>query len=325
MSVRYVFFAVACTAGAPEAYMIGSSPGKGLGVFATQALEPGDIIMRDRPVIRITPPPFHDGIGYSLNEVGVLLRREFELLAEDARADILSLTAHMTAAEKEAIDQLVPIFRSNAYNTDQAISLFPKVARINHSCRPNVGYAWSERLDKQVVTALRPIDQGEEIFVSYIPLLHSREDRQKRLDQYGFKCTCEVCAQDTAGLQASDQRRKDISKAFSDFEPQLTLSVPQSKAAKKKAHNNAKASIQLAELVQEEGLADYYVTAYRVVAILHARIEDWKEATLWGHRSYKLSKMVDPQSDMTKELVAMTNEFISRWNDDVRNRSRKTS
>lgn len=308
--------------GTPQVYTVRPSPGKGLGVFATHTLEPGDIVMQEEPLIKIRPPEFRDGMGYPLNQIGILVREAFENLSADMQADVLSLHAHLTAAEKNNpnLDKLRPIFRSNAYTTGKDIGLFPKIARINHSCRPNTSYFWNERLNKRVVYATRRIEEGEEFSVTYIPLLFTHAERQKRLDQYGFECSCEACSADTAFVETSDRRRKDIQRAFWELENKLTLDVPKTVTAKKKARSVANKSADLVRLVEEEELADYYAPAYRVAAISHARLQDWEPATIWAHKSYQLRLMADAQSKETKEMEVLTNNFISSWNNALSNK-----
>ena len=308
--------------GSPQVWDARPSPGKGMGVFATRTLEPGDIILQEAPVIRIQPPQFRDGVAYPLGDIELLLRRAFEDLSDARKAEVTSLSAHKTT--NEDLDEIVAIFRSNAYiiganNSD--LGLFPKGARINHSCRPNTSQVWHDRIGKRVVRAIRRIEEGEELFATYIPLLHSHDMRQKRLMQYGFTCTCSACAQEEAAQEASDKRRNDIRKAFTDFESQLTLSVPKSASGKKKAHKNAQASVQLAAMVEKEGLADYYAQAYRIVAISHARIEDWESATLWAHKSYQLRLDENRDSPAALEMQTLTGRFIESWNEAVKTRS----
>ncbi|KAF1838934.1 SET domain-containing protein [Decorospora gaudefroyi] len=306
--------------GPPGVYIVAPSAGKGLGVFAAHDLEIGDIVMRETPVIKIVPPKVAKGRPYPMSIVSKLVREEFEALSPDAQEEVLSLTYHASSAEKTNTDALGIIFRTNAYNTGDKVGLFPKIARINHACRPNTSYYWSEKLNKRIVYATRKIKAGEEFFVSYISLLLTQEERQKQLDRYGFTCHCEACTQEREAQQASDNRRTIIKKAFANFEPQLILEPPRSSKAKEQARKNAKASVQLAELVQEEGLADYYAKAYRIAAISHARVEDWQPAAIWANRGYELRYMEDPQSPNTLELYQLTSTFISNWESELRSR-----
>ncbi|KAF2272015.1 SET domain-containing protein [Westerdykella ornata] len=298
-----------------QPYIVKHSPGKGLGAFASRHLEPGDIILQEAPVMRIRPPPFQDGIGYPMKEMGASIREAFESLPKEGQDEVLSLHAYTTAAETASpdVDELVPIYRSNAYTIDKEIALFPKIARINHSCRPNTSYVWIARLNKQVVYATRRIEEGEELSVTYIPLLRNRQDRQKRLDQYGFKCSCEVCAAEEDELIASDRRREEIRQVFNNLEPHLSLEPAESTAARKIAHAMAVESARLVKLVEEEGLSDYYDRAYRIAAICHARTEQWEPAALWAHQSYQLRMMADSQSHETKEMEVLTERFLTKW------------
>jgi len=309
--------------GSPQAYAIRTSLGKGLGVFATRVLEPGAVIFREDPVILIHPPQFRDGVGYPLSGIEQQLRTAFDALPELKKAEVLGLTAHYTTAETASlddVDELIPIFRSNAYNSGNQIGLYPKIARINHSCRPNTSYLWVARHGKLVVVASRHIDEGEELSISYVPLLLSHEDRQKRLDQYGFKCSCDACALGKDELDASDKRRKIIHQTLANLTPHLALGVPESKSGKKRAQERADASFELVKIVEEEQLLDYYAQVYRIAAILHARTEDWESATKFAHKSYQIHWMADEESEMTIEMQTLTAMFIESWNNNLRDK-----
>jgi hypothetical protein len=307
--------------GPPGVYVVEPSEGKGLGVFAAHDLEIGDIVMRESPIITIQPPKVAKGDPYPMTAITKLVRKEFEELSSFAQEEVLSLTYHSTAIEKETMDELGIIFRTNAYNTGDRIGLFPKIARINHGCRPNTSYYWNEKLNKRIVYVTRKIKAGEEFFVSYISLLLTQEERQKQLDRYGFKCHCEACAQGQAAQEASDYRRTTMRNAFAHFEPQLSLAPPQSQKGKEQALQNAKASAHLLQLVQDEGLADYYARAYRIAAISHARIGDWRSAAIWSNKAYEAKYMEDPQSPRTLELEHLTGTFITNWEAELMNQS----
>ncbi|KAF2650783.1 SET domain-containing protein [Lophiostoma macrostomum CBS 122681] len=306
--------------GPPEVYTVRSSPGKGFGVFAAVALEPGSIIMRETPVIKITPPPLHEGFGHAMREVGVLVREVFETLPKDSQAEIMSLHAYSTTTEQERpdYDELVPIFRCNAYYSGNEIGLFPKIARINHSCRPNTSYFWNEQLNRRIVYATRPIGVGEEIFVSYIPLLQTSTERQKRLDQYGFKCTCAACAADTHSQKSSDRRRVEIRQSINILEEHSAIDVPGIVAGKRKLQILASESRQLVDAVEEEEVADYYSQCYRLAAIFHANIQDWEAASMWARKSYHLKMMADATSPGTKEMELLTTLILATWEKEVK-------
>ncbi|KAF2639530.1 SET domain-containing protein [Massarina eburnea CBS 473.64] len=315
-----------CT-GSPQVWEARPSRGKGIGVFATRPLDPGDIILAELPVIIIEPPLIRDGVAYPLTSVEPLLQAAFDTLSEEHKSAVLSLHAHLTPEEASDTEtRLLPIFRSNAYLVGSLMSefgLFPKGARINHSCRPNSNQVWIDKTGKRVVRAIRRIEEGEEISATYLPLLQSRKERQRALSQYGFKCTCSACVLGKAEQEASDKRRNDIRLAFHDFEPHLSLSVPQSVADKRKAQMNVEASMQLVKLLEEEELSDYLAPAYRIVALSFARIERWDQATIWAHKSYNLRLAENEDAEGTLEMAALTSQFISSWNEELYNKSKQ--
>ena len=310
--------------GQTDIYAIRQSPGKGLGVFARRDLEVGTVIMRETPVLKILPPDYVKGSGYPMNAVSQLLRADFIHLSAEEQEEVMSLAYYSTAADKNTSDTLGLIFKTNAYKSGEEIGLFPKIARINHSCRPNTSYFWHAKSNRRVMYANRKIKKGEEILDSYISLLLPQEERQKHLRPYGFTCTCEACAAQRKAKQESDKRRMTIKKGFSDFGPHLTLDTPKGKRDKRQAAKNAKASAQLAELVQQEGLADYYATAYRIAAISHARAEDWQAATIWANRGYEWRVMEDPESSYAMEMHELTAKFIESWKDELRSKNMLT-
>lgn len=299
--------------GPPQIYVVEPSHGRGLGVFALHDLDIGDVIMRETPVIKISLSEVVKGGGYPMDVVSKLVHDEFNVLSPSAQEEVLALTYYTNPGENLPSDPLGNIFRTNAYNTGDKVGLFPRIARINHSCRPNTSYYWNEKLNKRIVYATRKIKAGEELFVSYISLLLSREDRQKQLDRYGFKCQCEACAQGHAAQETSDLLRVTIHKAFANFDNQLVLTPPQSAAEAERVRKNAEASVQLAQLVQAEGLADYYARAYRIAAISLARQEEWESASLWANKGYEMMYMEDPESPATGEMQQLTTLFLSNW------------
>ena len=197
---------------------------------------------------------------------------------------------------------LLTIFRSNAYNTgDNDVGLFPKTARINHSCRPNSGNWWSEKRGKRVIYAARDIEMGEEITISYIPLLKTREERQARLVQYGFECGCDACMASRVSPE-SDERRTKISSLLDELELEL---YPRERTGKMNKKLLDKALL-LVEYVEEEKLTDYIARCYHLAAVFSERRKKWEDARDWAEKELEVSRLAGEDS---KEVLAAL-EFI---------------
>jgi len=66
--------------------------------------------------------------------------------------------------------------------------IFYKTSRFNHACHPaaTCTYRWNLRERKLITTALRDIEPGQEITISY-------GSAGSLFQNYGFHCDCEYC------------------------------------------------------------------------------------------------------------------------------------
>ncbi|KAF4631304.1 hypothetical protein G7Y89_g6836 [Cudoniella acicularis] len=202
-----------------QIYEIKSTPNKGLGVFALQDLPPGTTILVEAPLVSVPMPEMVPGHGFRIASMLTSLQTAFSLLSPPDQSTYLSLHEYRFPSE-ETQDKLLTIFRSNAYNTGpNRIGLFPECARINHDCTPNSGNYWSQKQGKRIIFASRLIKAGEEITVSYIPLLKKTAIRRERLAQYGFVCSCEACTRQDGG--EGDKHRARIASLLEGLEEKV--------------------------------------------------------------------------------------------------------
>ena len=84
---------------------------------------------------------------------------------------------------------------TRSFNQMRGLGLFPLLACLNHSCRPNCAYVFdSVNGGKMGVRVLEGIAVGEELFVHYANLLVSREVRRKELEEpKHFVCVSSRC------------------------------------------------------------------------------------------------------------------------------------
>lgn len=90
---------------------------------------------------------------------------------------------------------------------------------MNHSCTPNAMFHLVDNWE--IVTVIRPIKAGEEVYLSYFDkecFLGKHEERQQYLgilnDCYGFICYCDLCKQQTASDDERTAMANDPSYQF---------------------------------------------------------------------------------------------------------------
>ncbi|KAK0701575.1 hypothetical protein B0T26DRAFT_733950 [Lasiosphaeria miniovina] len=186
-------------------YEIVNVKGKGKGVVAKRLIRRGEIVMIDIPAILV-------GTGF-LGQVRPhhrrrMVKQAINQLPERTRNKIYKLSS---ATGEYLIDG---IFGQNSNSVllgdgQIHIGMFTEAARINHSCRPNAYFRFSERMLAMEVVAYHNIEAGEEIEMSYVPITETREDRRKYLkENWGFDCTCELCRATDLEIGDSESRRR---------------------------------------------------------------------------------------------------------------------
>ncbi|PYH47591.1 S-adenosylmethionine-dependent methyltransferase [Aspergillus saccharolyticus JOP 1030-1] len=103
-----------------------------------------------------------------------------------------------TEMKEETISAYGAKLELNAFNLTNAmydrvgLYLHPYAALMNHSCDYNAVVGFDG--DELFVKAIRPIAEGEQIFISYVDTTNPRWLRQKELqERYYFRCRCTKC------------------------------------------------------------------------------------------------------------------------------------
>jgi SET domain-containing protein len=85
---------------------------------------------------------------------------------------------------KNTTKQYLEIIRINSLliETDgDKGAIFLEAYRINHACDNNTQKNWNENIKRHTVYALRDINKGEEIIITYIVALKNRKARREAL------------------------------------------------------------------------------------------------------------------------------------------------
>ena len=216
----------------PYPIKIANLVSKGLGVIATQTLKPGQLILREHPLVRVDNTPVtpearsNPRCAYLMGRVIDMARTnqfnprsEFstwptevvncfvDILDEQANIAYGSLDTEkqkrwmeLADVHAEDGDEKTPggILRTNAIDdANNRANLYHQLSRMNHSCSPNATRVLSDSKGGVNVVANRNIGMGEEVLISYTDGdddgLPAEERRRHLMQQYHFHCTCELC------------------------------------------------------------------------------------------------------------------------------------
>lgn len=184
---------------------IGSSPGKGAGVFALRDILPHTLLLSERPLIQLSDDGSrHDPLDTLVNALPPPLKKAYrslhgyqEVAAPPPRplpSPSNSTTPSSPPRKRRAPPQRQSLNRrvlySNGFATARTTTgVFEVASRINHSCVPNASYAWNEAVGRMEYVAVRKLLAGEEVTIDYG---HTKGHLVK---YYGFECDCGACTE----------------------------------------------------------------------------------------------------------------------------------
>ncbi|KAG6293341.1 hypothetical protein E4U09_003020 [Claviceps aff. purpurea] len=123
---------------------------------------------------------------------------------------------HNAHAFDDAVEQYLGIYQTNCLPAEESpdkAAIFLQACRINHDCDNNALHHWSEKVKRHVVHAVREIDAGEEITLTYVPFLDDRKTRQKKLKEFfSFTCMCRLCSLPKDQSQERDRILEQINR-----------------------------------------------------------------------------------------------------------------
>ncbi|KZV95869.1 SET domain-containing protein [Exidia glandulosa HHB12029] len=218
--------------GSSPLYEIRGIPGKGLGMVAQRHLKAGELIVSERPVYaqradlpRSSDFNYFNGLPYIAPVSG---------LSPSAQASIYSLTTAFGTKRH----RLAGIFHTNNLELDithepdpqnRFVGCFPTIARANHDCSPNSNYYFVFGSFSGQLRAMRDIEEGEEITISYCDALAPRVERQAALERlFCFTCGCPSCSLPEREGRLSDERRARLDTLVASIEqPSATVTLEQ--------------------------------------------------------------------------------------------------
>ena len=197
-------------------YEIRPSPDKGLGAFAVKEIPSGSLILAESPTIILMQEPL--SIRDADIEAALLTLSPFQ------RDSFHTLSAPPTQYESE----LQRKFLGNSMSPSAipgSTCLCLRIARFNHSCRPNSEMAWNPFTRTFDLYAIRTIERGEEILWNYVPGSNYMPKSYRQFVQFlnwRFVCNCEFCEGMTAEWRIRNDRTRErmylLQKSLQGFE-----------------------------------------------------------------------------------------------------------
>ncbi|XDG08662.1 hypothetical protein ABKA04_008277 [Annulohypoxylon sp. FPYF3050] len=256
---------------ADAAFQVIDIPGKGKGVIARRHINRSEPIMADWASMIVDlnfPTSVKRAQGYRLLHVAIDQLLDPDMVLQLARSSSFSA------------DIVEDVLRTNAFSYtlagDSHMALYPKVSRINHACHPNAFIRFTPSSLAVSIVALRDIEPGEEINITYVPLGKTREERQADLQKWGFNCTCSLCSASKAEVAASDYRRSKIK----DMRQEVMKAVEAWDGTKA-----VKLTHEVLELMRAEDLAPLYASQYEIMARLYWKARDKKTGAKYAKMS----------------------------------------
>ncbi|KAI2462972.1 SET domain-containing protein [Annulohypoxylon bovei var. microspora] len=229
-------------------FHIAEVPGKGIGIVSDKKIRKGEIILVRHPTMLVQTAP-HVGMEQATRDM------LYDLAVENLpqRGQELFMGQMGRDVHDKIETNCFQLYIDGANESGSHLGCYPEISRFNHDCRPNIHYRITNMTHTTV--AARDISPGEELSISYIELMLSREERRSRLRRWGFECSCAHCSMSDEDAAASDarlQRIEELETALENFNETIVT---------------AETGAQIAELYEKEKLDIYLGQVYTRAAL----------------------------------------------------------
>ena len=276
-------------------------PGKGKGLVARFNIAKGTRILYEDPLFTI---PNMSPISRMESSIAEKLKS----LSKTQQRQFLSL--HNNLPGKHPFSGVVKTNALPCGPSSEIGGIYPTICLINHSCLPNAHNNWKSDTQCETIHAIRHINAGEEITISYDKGGPSDSRRTHLKDAFGFDCNCSVCSLPPPELQISDTRRLRIQHLDDVIgDPARVMNKPDDCLAD--CHS-------LLQVLEEEyhggavaSLARLYYDAFQIT-ITHG---DQARASVFAGRAHKSRVISEGEDSQETRKVKMLMENPSgHWN-----------
>ncbi|KAK3393286.1 hypothetical protein B0H63DRAFT_406421 [Podospora didyma] len=252
-------------------------PGKGTGLIANRTIRKGEIVMQRTAALVINVTPHYDLDPETREE---FYRQALDKLPPRRRAAFMEQMGDDVYAkvDRNAFRMVITDTPGATRKDENKAHLgnFLGVSWFNHDCRPNTHYRINNITHTTV--AVREIAPGEEITVTYVDGTLRRAERQKRLDDWGFKCTCPQCSLPPDEAEESDRRLEALKMLGEELEERVRTPGGLKEMMPEMGG-------RLAELYEQERLDSYLGHAYTRAALVYSMFEDVEKTTEYAAKA----------------------------------------
>lgn len=176
-----------------DMFEIRETADKGKGLFATQRIPKGTLILSEVPLYTSPDSITPEDLCYEVTR-----------LPDDQQKKLRELYTNRPYAS--TAQWYRGICMTNSFNVDGDMKVAYKASRINHSCNSNSTRSCDEPSDEVMIHAWRDIEEGDEITTNYIDSGLTKAERQESLQKvHKFECACDLCS-----LPAEDSTALDL-------------------------------------------------------------------------------------------------------------------
>ncbi|KAK5993499.1 SET domain-containing protein 5 [Cladobotryum mycophilum] len=261
-------------------FVIREIVGKGRGLVATTKIDKGTRILSEAPIFTV---PRNNPDIEALERI---VENKVKCLNEDQQRTFFDLTNIYGNVHSQSLG----ISRTNVLPLGSKANcggLFLETSRINHSCRHNAQNTWNENLQRLTIHALRDIEEGQEITITYLASTSTYAERHHFLkEKFGFDCKCELCSLPQAEKKCSDARLSKLqvldsligALLWDDSEPEQALHL---------LH-------MMLGLFNEEGIWDGTIArAYNDAYEIAIQNGDEPRAAIFAERAYDVRRLIE--------------------------------
>lgn len=282
------------TESAGRLYTIKAIDGKGKGLVAATKILKGTRILSEVPVFRI--PRNTSSIKASER----IVEKEVECLNPDQQRTFFDLANTYVNTQSRTFGiakaNVLPLGSNASFG-----GLFPEASRINHSCEHNSQNTWNENIGQLTIHALRDIEEGQGITITYLEITSEYADRQRFLrEKFKFECKCKLCSLPPAQKKVSNSRLREI-QAIDSLIGNFFWGGLESERALQLLH-------KMLGLIEKEGIWDGTIArAYKDAYEIALKSGDVARARVFAERTYDARRVIEgDDSPVTMKMKRAT-------------------